>query len=113
MFNKSIRFNLNEDDMHGCFHFQNVNFLNSRKGQEAFTQTSKDSKTIIGSGCIKYRVQSPVAMIKTDSINQNIIEELTYSFSKYFFHSSGFNLGVEFLEKESIRFPCSILPMKI
>lgn len=39
-------------------------------------------------------------MIKTDSINQNIIEELTYSFSKYFFHSSGFNLGVEFLEKK-------------
>lgn len=100
MFNKSIRFNLNEDDMHGCFHFQNVNFFKIvEKDRKLLLKLQKDSKTIIGSGCIKYRVQSPVAMIKTDSINQNIIEELTYSFSKYFFHSSGFNLGVEFLEK--------------
>lgn len=100
MFNKSMRFNLNEDDMHGCFHFKNVNFFNIvEKDRRILLKLQKDSKVIVGSGCIKYRVQSPVVMIKTDSINQNIIEELTYSFSKYFFHSSGYNLGVEFLEK--------------
>lgn len=100
MFNKTIRFNLNENNMYGCFHFQNVDFFKIvEKDRVYLLQVQKDNRTIIGSGCIKYRTQSPIIMIKTDSINQNIIEELAYSFSKYFIHSSGFNLGVEFLEK--------------
>ena len=100
MFNQSIRFNLKKDDIHGCFHFKNVDFFNIvEKDRKLLLKLQKDNKAIIGSGCMKYKVQSPVVKIKTDSINQNIIEELTFSFTKYIFHSSGFNLGVEFLDK--------------
>lgn len=100
MFNKSVCFNLGEDNVLGCFHFKNINFFNiAEKDREFLLSHQKDSKANIGDGCIKYKVQSPLVEIKTDSINQCIIEELTYSFKNYIFRSSGFNLGVEFQNK--------------
>ncbi|RHH07937.1 hypothetical protein DW228_18565 [Bacteroides fragilis] len=100
IFNKSIRLNLNDDNTFGCFHFKNVNFFNiAEKDRKFLLDHQKDDKAYIGSGCIKYKVQSPIVNIKTDLINQYIIEELTYSFKNYFFHSSGFSLGVEFQDK--------------
>jgi hypothetical protein len=59
---------------------------------------SKSNKVTIGKGCIKYRVQTKP--IKISQAHQNLITELTNSFSSYFLYSNGFNLGVEFINKQ-------------
>ena len=43
----------------------------------------------IGSGCMKYRLQTPPITIASNSINNNIVVELATSFSNYFTSSNG------------------------
>lgn len=79
--------------------FDNVNYyLISGKVRQELAELTRLNKVTIGSGCIKYRVQSPPVTIETNDINRNIAKELAHSFTNYFTASTGKNLGVEFIE---------------
>jgi len=101
IFENIIYLKVEEENLNGLITFENVNFLNiAQQDRENLLKLEKSNKVKIGKGCIKYRVQSPIITIKSSLINQNIITELTTSFSNYFLYSEGFNLGVEFVNKQ-------------
>ena len=58
-------------------------------------------KVVIGTGCIKYRYQTPVKRLKTTRENSYIIEELTRSFTVFLSNTVQKNIGVEIVERTS------------
>ena len=100
MFNDICYLFVKDEELGAVIHFENINFSNIAAAEkEILFKLEKNNKVKIGKGCIKYRVQSPIININSHQINQNIITELTTSFSNYFLYSEGFNLGVEFVSK--------------
>ena len=87
----------------GCYiKFENANFkFIDVIARESFLELSKqeNSKIIIGSGCLKYRLQTNIKTINVTNRNEDLLRELTNSFSSYFTNKNGFNLGVEFLSR--------------
>ena len=101
MFNDIMYLYVKDENIGGVIHFENIDFLKIAPAErDNLLKLEKNNKIIIGSGCIKYRTQSPIITINSDQVNHNIITELTISFSNYFLYSEGFNLGVEFVSKQ-------------
>lgn len=102
MFNDYVYFKIrNEEELNGQVIFENINFSNIvQEDRVILKELTKFNKVKIGNGCIKYRVQTEPIKIQVNSINENIIKELTLSFTNYFVSSNGFNLGVEFIDKK-------------
>lgn len=89
------------EDLSGQIIFENANFSNIvNEDRETLMVLAKSNKVTIGKGCIKYRVQTKPIKIKINHAHHNLITELTNSFSSYFLYSNGFNLGVEFTNKQ-------------
>lgn len=101
VFYDNVRFTFGDprNQVQGRLIFDNVNFyLIARKDREQLTALARENRVTIGSGCIKYRVQTPPVSIATNDINKNIARELAQSFTNYFVSSTGKSLGVEFTD---------------
>jgi len=93
---------ITEDQINGQIHFENVNFYNiSPQNKEMLIKMSYGDKVVIGSGCLKYKVQTPLIKIPVDSLHHNLVKEFTTSFSNYFSFFNGINLGVEIVHQQS------------
>ena len=91
-----------KDEPAGQIGFQNVNFKNlSKASRDRLTQLARVGKVEIGSGCIKYRFQTPVAKIDVSESNAPLILKLCETFTHYFTVSNGINLGLEVVERTS------------
>jgi uncharacterized protein YjbI with pentapeptide repeats len=103
IFDHSVDVTLTFNEINGDLFFENCN-LNKIHSDYRYKliEASLDntSGVIIGDGCLKYRVQSPIKTIPSDDVTDNIIRELSTSFANYFIASNGFNLGVEFVSKQ-------------
>lgn len=101
MLRGSTRIDFLNGECAGRIQFVNVNlsYLLPASKEKLFSLVRED-KVLIGSGCLKYRVQTPIITIDAGAINENIVNELTASFVNYFIFSNGFNLGVEFVSKQ-------------
>lgn len=58
-------------------------------------------KIVIGSGCIKYRYQTPIKKLKTGINNGYIIEEFTRCFTSFLSNTIQKTIGIEILERNS------------
>jgi len=102
IFNDYVYFSFADPaDLEGQLSFENVNFSNIvEDDRKTLLRLSRENKVVIGKGCIKYKAQTKPIKIKINHINHNIVTELAHSFGNYFLYSNGFNLGVEFIDKQ-------------
>lgn len=79
------------------FEHANFNYLTQKSKDEidVWRKSKGDAQIEIGAGCIKYRHRTPNRTIRLDENYQEIVTELTSTFTKYFKLSQGLNLGVE------------------
>jgi uncharacterized protein YjbI with pentapeptide repeats len=88
----------------GTIRFENVNFSKISPDTRArLLQLSKMGRVEIGSGCIKYRYQTPIRTISMSEGNQALIVEICQTFTNYFTKSNGLNLGFEVVERHPSR----------
>lgn len=100
MFNHDVQMSFNEDPT-GIVRFENVNFnLFTPGSKQLLTHLAKLGHVEIGSGCIKYRFQTPVQTISVSEGNASLMLELCQTFTNYFTESSGLNLGFEIVERD-------------
>lgn len=86
----------------GLIRFQNANFSNiGPSSRERLTELARLGRVEIGSGCIKYRFQTPITRIDVSEGNAPLVVKLCETFTNYFTVSNGFNLGVEVVERTS------------
>jgi uncharacterized protein YjbI with pentapeptide repeats len=103
MFEQAADVIIADNEVDGEVLFEHCNLQKvDHKARQQLVEDSRDetSGIIIGDGCLKYRVQSPVKTIPANAVTENIIRELSASFANYFLASNGFNLGVEFVSKQ-------------
>lgn len=86
----------------GLIRFENVNFKNiGAASRERLTQFARLGSVEIGSGCIKYRFQTPLIKIDVSEGNAPLILKICQTFTNYFTVSNGLNLGLEVAERTS------------
>jgi len=101
MFQQEVGFKL-KTDPEGIIYFENVNFSNiKQRDRNVLLRLSREGKVSIGSGCIKYRHQTPLKTIRTEDTNHPLIEDLTQTFTHYFVARNGINLGFEIVERST------------
>lgn len=103
IFDHAVDVTLTFETIAGELFFENCNLQKIHSDYRyEIIEASRDNTSgiIIGDGCLKYRVQSPVKTIPANAVTENIIRELSASFANYFLASNGFNLGVEFVSKQ-------------
>jgi len=99
MFNHDVKLSFAKTP-EGSIRFENVNFNNfDPDSKVSLMQLSKLGKVEIGSGCIKYRVQTEVRCLAMSSDNMTLMLELCQTFSNYFTVNNGHNLGFEIVER--------------
>lgn len=100
VFQDLVDFDVDPEEVTGKVIFENVSFhkINADHRQNLL-QMVQDNKVEIGSGCIKYRLQTPNKHINLEQDKQVIVVEFTQSFVNYFLRSSGLNLGLEIKER--------------
>lgn len=103
LFKHDVQMSFKEEPA-GLIRFENVNFQNiGAASRERLTKLARLGKVEIGSGCIKYRFQTPVTKIDVSEGNAPLILKLCQTFSNYFTASNGLNLGLEVVERTSSR----------
>lgn len=101
LFNHDVQLSFKEAPA-GLICFQNVNFSNiSAASRERLTHFARLGKVEIGSGCIKYRFQTPIKKISVSDGNTPLILEICQTFTNYFTARNGLNLGLEVVERNS------------
>ncbi len=99
LFNHDVQFSF-ASPPEGLISFQNVNFHNIlAPSRKRLLDYARQGKVDIGSGCIKYRFQTPVRKISVADGNTALIMEICQTFSHYFTEMNGLNLGVEVVER--------------
>ncbi len=84
----------------GLIRFENVNFKNiTPTSRERLTELARLGKVVIGSGCIKYRLQTQVTRIEITEANAPLALNICQTFTNYFTASNGLNLGFEVVER--------------
>lgn len=100
LFNHDVQVSFKEVPA-GLIRFENVNFKNiGTASRERLTQLARLGRVEIGSGCIKYRFQTPIRKISVSEGNAPLILELCQTFTNYFTVSNGLNLGFEVVERD-------------
>ncbi len=101
MFSHDVQFSFKEVPA-GLIRFKNVNFNNiDQASRERLTHFARLGKVEIGSGCIKYRFQTPIKKVSVSGGNTPIILEICQTFVNYFTTWNGFNLGLEIVERNN------------
>ncbi|GGG25336.1 hypothetical protein GCM10011344_27520 [Dokdonia pacifica] len=102
IFHGYTRFQIDLERIEGKITFQNVNLSNiDEKDRREIIQLQSTGKIIIERGCIKYRLQTPEKKIDIKENNQALIDEITRTYSNFFTVHTGWNLGVEVVERNS------------
>lgn len=100
MFEHDVQFSF-EGDPAGIVRFQNVNFNRLKPAsKERLTRLTRSGRVEIGSGCIKYRFQTPPRSIVISDGHTALVVEICQTFASYFSATSGYNLGVEIVERD-------------
>ncbi len=103
LFDHDVQFSFKETPA-GLMRFENVNFKNIiSASRERLTELARVGLVEIGSGCIKYRFQTPVTKIDVSEGNSPLIVKICETFTSYFTVSNGFNLGFEVVERNPMR----------
>lgn len=103
MFDLDVQMSFREDPA-GTIRFENVNFSRiSKQSRDQLTRLAKVGKVEIGSGCIKYRLQTDPRTISVSQGNAPLIVELCQTFTNYFTASNGLNLGFEIVERDKTK----------
>lgn len=101
LFNHDVQMSFKEAPA-GLIRFENVNFKNiGAASREVLTQLARLGSVDIGSGCIKYRFQTPITKIDVSEGNAPLILKLCQTFTNYFTVSNGLNLGLEVVKRTS------------
>lgn len=89
------------ENLKGKIHFKNVNlnFLTS-KSKSLIFGLLHTNRINIGSGCLKYRHETPKKRININAESQNLVTELSNTFVQYFKNKNGVNLGVEVRDRD-------------
>lgn len=106
MFPSRVSFRVKSKDVQKEILFENVKYHNIvEKDRAVLKQMAALGKVIIGSGCIKYRNQTPTKTINVKQGHQNLALELANTFIHFFQKATG-NLGIEVIKRtpEYIRF---------
>lgn len=99
LFDHDVQFSFKETPA-GLIRFENVNFKNiSPASRERLTELARSGRVEIGSGCIKYRFQTPITKIDVSEGNTPLIVKICETFTSYFTVSNGFNLGLEVVDR--------------
>lgn len=103
LFHHDVQMSFKEEPS-GTIHFENVDFSKiSSTTRLRLMDLSRTGRVEIGSGCIKYRHQTPVRTISMSEGNQPLVIELCQTFTNYFSQSNGLNLGFEVVERSAMR----------
>ncbi|MDO5969312.1 hypothetical protein Q4Q35_05790 [Flavivirga aquimarina] len=101
IFHSYTRFPLNLENIEGKITFQNSNLSNiDEEDRREIFRLQSTGKVIIERGCIKYRLQTVPRKILIDTGNQSLIDEITMVYSNFFISNTGYNLGVEIVERD-------------
>ncbi|MEP7013503.1 MAG: CHAT domain-containing protein [Acidobacteriota bacterium] len=99
LFHHSVQMSFKETPA-GLIRFENANFRNlSAASQDRLKALARLGFVEIGSGCIKYRFQTPITKIDLGEGNTPLIIKLCETFTSYFTVSNGLNLGFEIVER--------------
>ncbi|MDD2661799.1 MAG: hypothetical protein PHY54_19295, partial [Methylococcales bacterium] len=102
LFKHDVQFSFREPPA-GLICFQNVNFSNIDEiSRKLLMRFAVSGKVEIGSGCIKYRFQTPIKKISVSDGNTQLILEICQTFTNYFTVKNGFNLGLEIVERNEL-----------
>jgi len=102
LFNHDVQISFKE--MAGLIRFKNVNFNNIlADSRKRLADLVRLGRVEIGSGCIKYRFQTPIKRIDVSEGNAPLILELCQTFANYFTVSNGLNLGFEVVERDKTK----------
>lgn len=103
IFNHDVEMSFKEDPA-GIIQFENVNFINlTLPSRDRLNRLAKLGRVEIGSGCIKYRLQTDVRTILIGQSNAPLVLEICQTFTNYFTVSNGFNLGFEIVERDQTK----------
>lgn len=103
MFDQDVQISF-EGDPAGIIRFENVNFSKlTTASRDRLTRLTKSGRVEIGSGCIKYRFQTPLRSIVISHGNDALVVEICQTFANYFTATSGLNLGVEIVERDNAK----------
>jgi len=99
LFSHDVQISFSKDP-EGLIRFENVNFKNITAGsREQLTRLARFGRVEIGSGCIKYRFQTPISKIDVTEGNAPLVLKICQTFANYFTVSNGLNLGLEVVER--------------
>jgi hypothetical protein len=100
LFDHDVRMTFKEDP-EGLVRFENVNFAHFKPQSKArLIELAKIGNVEIGSGCIKYRLQTEVRTVPVEPENAPLVVELCQTFTSYFTRSHGLNLGFEIVARD-------------
>jgi hypothetical protein len=102
MFNHDVEMSFKSDPS-GFVRFENVNFqLFTADTKDRLTRLARLGHVAIGSGCIKYRLQTDIHKVAVSEGNVAIVLDLCQMFVNYFTESNGLNLGIEIVERNKL-----------
>ncbi len=100
IFYGNTSFDIKEDDIKGIITFLHTNiFIIDEVHRRKLLDLSYTGTVNIEEGCIKYRLQTENIFIEADEENQNIIQELTRTFTTFMSSDVAYNIGVEILDR--------------
>lgn len=104
LFAHDVEMTFIEKDLAGTVYFENVNLTSFVNGsRERLLELAREGRVQIGTGCIKYRVQTPLRTVPVEEGNAPLVMELCQTFANYFSASNGLNLGVEIVSRDRTR----------
>ncbi|SOD03475.1 CHAT domain-containing protein [bacterium JGI 053] len=104
LFSHDVEMTFIEKELAGTVYFENVNltgFVNGSRNR--LMELAREGRVQIGTGCIKYRLQTPVRTVLAEEGNAPLVVELCQTFANYFTGSQGLNLGVEIVARDQTR----------
>lgn len=102
IFDESLDVVFNDNVIRGDLSFEYANLQKvDREYRKKLIDKSLEpaSKVYIGPGCLKYFNQTPIRTVRVNKLNQNLVQDICNTFSKYFSSSTNYTLGVEIVER--------------
>lgn len=104
LFSHDVEMTFIEPELAGTVYLENVNLTMFANGSRAkLLELARRGKVRIGTGCIKYRRQTPLRTVPVEEGNAPLVVELCQTFSNYFTAREGVSLGVEIVARDKAR----------
>lgn len=102
LFKNSTNVVISKNTIEGEMIFDNVDLQKVERHQKNYLieqSLQMKSGIKIGPGCVKYFNQSKIRTVTCGFMNHNLVSDICNTFSKFFSLSTGYNLGVEIVER--------------